>query len=59
VLFGIRIELHRLSDIREQDSVARGLERSLRTMPDVMASYKGLLQVRPKLISYLAGQPQP
>lgn len=54
VLFGIRIEVHRLSDIRQQDSVARGLQRSLRTMPEAMANYKGLLQVRPKLISYLA-----
>lgn len=56
VLFGIRIEAHRLSEIRNDSSIARGLGRALGTMPEPVASYKGLSKVRPKLLAYLAAQ---
>jgi hypothetical protein len=52
-LFGIRIASHPLAVIRQDRALARRLTRALRTMPDAMASYKGLFTARQQLIRLL------
>jgi hypothetical protein len=53
VLFGIRIAVHPLSKIRENRPIAARLGRALATMPEKMASYKGLSAAKGRLISFL------
>lgn len=55
VLFGIRIALHRLDEVAADPMLAAGLGRALRTMPRVMAKYKGLAAIQPALADALAG----
>jgi hypothetical protein len=50
VLFGIRIETRPVADVKTDAALARGLARALRTMPEEMARYKGIAQVREKLV---------
>ncbi len=52
-LFGIRIAIHPLSEIRENHLLASGLARALRTMPEAVVAYKGLVTVRQPLIAFL------
>jgi hypothetical protein len=49
VLFGIRIAMRPLADVKTDLPLARGLARALRTMPEEMARYKGIAAVRDKL----------
>ncbi|MEK7675946.1 MAG: heme-dependent oxidative N-demethylase subunit alpha family protein [Verrucomicrobiota bacterium] len=55
VLFGIRIALHPLADIRNDAEAARRLSRALRTMPEAMAQYKNLAEARSTILNLLAG----
>ena len=55
LLFGIRIVTCRLSDLREEEPVtAAGLHRALATLPEEMARYKNISDVRAELIGLLA-----
>ncbi len=53
VLFGIRIDLHPLSEIRAHVSIGPCLARALETMPEALASYKGLASARAALLRFL------
>jgi hypothetical protein len=53
VLFGIRIAVHPLAEIRRDPVVRRGLLRALKTMPEPMAQYKNIASARSRLISLL------
>jgi hypothetical protein len=55
ILFGIRIELHPLAEIAADQELARRLARALRTMPEELARYKGLVEVRERVIESLGG----
>jgi hypothetical protein len=55
VLFGIRIAVHPLAKIAEDQSLAPRLIRALKTMPEPMAQYKNLAAARQRLISLLNG----
>ena len=58
ILFGIRVTTHRLDELIEIPGVAERLARALRTMPDTMATYKGLSQCRFNLIDQLEQESQ-
>ena len=53
VLFGIRLEVRPLSEVRENRLLADRFRRALQTMPEPMAVYKGLANAREKLIQLL------
>lgn len=53
VLFGIRIVLHSLAELRRDEAAARGLHRALATMPEALAAYKGLASARETLLRLL------
>jgi len=53
ILFGIRLEILALAEIRRHPETARNLQRALRTMPAAVADYKGLTPARDNLISLL------
>jgi hypothetical protein len=46
VLFGIRISMHSLSELKRDSTAAGRLARALRTMPAEVAAYKGLTTAR-------------
>jgi hypothetical protein len=52
VVFGIRISLHRLDEVRHSGGAA-GLRRALETMPAELARYKRLEEIRPELVRLL------
>jgi dimethylamine monooxygenase subunit A len=52
VLFGIRIELHRLDTLANTPAGA-GLRRALATMPAELATYKRLDAIRPQIVGML------
>lgn len=56
ILFGIRVENLRLSELAAHPVARAGLAQALRTMPEPMAHYKGLAPVRSELLEVL-GQP--
>ena len=53
VLFGIRIVNHGLEEVRRSSVLAGRLARALRTMPESVATYKGLAKVRNRVIELL------
>lgn len=53
VLFGIRLVIHPLAEIKKDAAVAKGLRRTLTTMPEAMASYKNLAAARARIIALL------
>ena len=53
VLFGIRLALHPLAEVKAEPALARGLARALQTMPEPMACYKGLSSAREAIIHLL------
>lgn len=53
VLFGIRLAIEPLSKLLGNPEMREGLARSLRTMPDAMARYKGLAAARSAILSML------
>ena len=54
VLFGIRMTVIPLAEVKRQPAAARGLARALRTMPDAMLDYKSLLAAKEELLRLLA-----
>ena len=53
ILFGIRLVIEPLEQLRSNADLASGLARALKTMPDSIARYKGLLSARDRLIELL------
>ncbi len=53
IVFGIRVTLHRLDDVVRESAVAAGLARALASMPEALAAYKGLAEIRPELVRQL------
>lgn len=53
ILFGIRIEMHRLDRILAEPAAAAGLRRALETMPEPLAAYKRIAPVRRELVARL------
>ncbi len=53
VLFGIRIEVHQLTEVCANPRVRAGLGRALATLPATMADYKGLGAIRGELSAWL------
>ena len=53
VLFGIRIQVHPLGQIREQTELRDKLLLALETMPEEMAAYKNLARARPGILQLL------
>ena len=54
ILFGIRVVVHPLDEIRRTPAAANGLRRALETMPEDMAVYKGIAPARESLIRMLS-----
>lgn len=55
ILFGIRVEVHRLDSLAVIPGLAPRIVRSLETMSEEIAAYKGLTRCRSKLIAALRG----
>jgi hypothetical protein len=53
VLFGIRISMHSLVEVKKDATVAERLARALRTMPTEVAAYKGLTTARERVADLL------
>lgn len=53
ILFGIRIALHPLAEVKFDPTATKGLRRALETMPEAMARYKGLATARTRIIELL------
>jgi hypothetical protein len=53
VLFGIRIAMHSLAEVKMDAAAAPKLVRALRTMPAEVAAYKGLAVARDRIIELL------
>lgn len=56
ILFGIRLQILPLSEIRERTEACRGLVRALESMPEEVAEYKGLASSRKHLVELLLGR---
>lgn len=54
VLFGIRIAVHPLEEVRAEPLAATRLRRALQSMPADVARYKGLFEARERLAELLA-----
>ncbi len=54
VLFGIRMTVIPLAEVKRHPAAARGLARALGTMPDAMLDYKSLLAAKEELLQLLA-----
>ncbi|MBL9166845.1 MAG: DUF3445 domain-containing protein [Verrucomicrobiales bacterium] len=55
ILFGLRIQVERLSTVCASDAAAATLRGLLETMPDEVAEYKGLARARAALVRELSG----
>jgi Haem-dependent oxidative N-demethylase, alpha subunit-like len=53
VLFGIRVVVHPLAEVKQDAEAARGLRRALETMPEAMAAYKGIAPARGALLEIM------
>ncbi|MBI3851546.1 MAG: DUF3445 domain-containing protein [Verrucomicrobia bacterium] len=53
ILFGIRIAIHPLAELKKDSTVAERLSRVLQTMPEEMARYKNLATARSTIIALL------
>jgi len=54
VLFGIRLQMVSLAQVKADRGVSDGLRRALDTMPDDLTAYKNLTAVSPALLEYLS-----
>ena len=54
VLFGIRMTVIPLAEVKRHPAAAHGLARALRTMPDTMLDYKSVLAAKAELLRLLA-----
>ena len=55
ILFGIRLVIRPMREIRDQPEARIGMIRALRTMPEAMAAYKGIAPARQRLLELLEG----
>lgn len=53
VLFGIRVEVYPLEDVKADSFARNGLRRALESMPEPVAEYKGLNSARTRIIALL------
>ncbi|MDB6031088.1 MAG: hypothetical protein JWM16_1426 [Verrucomicrobiales bacterium] len=53
ILFGIRVEVIPLAELKREAAPTKGLIRALETMPDDLARYKGLATARNRLLKLL------
>jgi dimethylamine monooxygenase subunit A len=53
VLFGIRIAVHSLSEVKADETARERLMHALRTMPENIAAYKGIAAARGRLLELL------
>jgi hypothetical protein len=53
VLFGIRVVVHSLDEVKQEPAAALKLMRALRTMPAEVAAYKGLAVARDRIVDLL------
>lgn len=53
VLFGIRVEVYPLEDVKMDVAANNGLKRALESMPEPVAEYKGLSSARTRIIALL------
>jgi hypothetical protein len=53
ILFGIRIAVHPLTDLRQDRLIAQRLSRALKTMPEPMAQYKNIAASRDRVLALL------
>ena len=53
VLFGIRITMHPLAEVKRDVVASERLARALRTMPEPVARYKGLAAARGQILEWL------
>jgi hypothetical protein len=53
ILFGIRVVNHAFAEVCADPMARARLRRALETMPDDVASYKGLATIRPRLAGWL------
>ena len=53
VLFGIRIAMHPLAEVKQDATATRRLAHALRTMPEPVAHYKGLSAARGRILELL------
>ncbi|MEX0320551.1 MAG: heme-dependent oxidative N-demethylase subunit alpha family protein [Puniceicoccaceae bacterium] len=53
VLFGIRVTVHPLSEVRADPAARAGLQQALETMPEEMAAYKGISRARERICMLL------
>jgi hypothetical protein len=53
VLFAIRIELMEIAAVHNHATAAHGLSRALRSMPEAVAAYKGIAEIRLELADWL------
>ncbi|MFQ3167681.1 MAG: hypothetical protein ACI8QI_000212 [Limisphaerales bacterium] len=53
ILFGIRLEVFPLAEVRASEQARLGLVEALQTMPDAIADYKNLTAARSRLIELL------
>jgi hypothetical protein len=53
VLFGIRVVMHSLDEVKKEPAAALKLVRALRTMPAEVTAYKGLAVARDRIIELL------
>lgn len=53
ILFGIRLVIEPLAKLRDDPEFVDGLTRAVRTMPEKVATYKGILSSRERLLDLL------
>jgi hypothetical protein len=53
ILFGIRLVIVPMRDIKADETARQGMIRALRTMPEPMARYKGIAPARERLIELM------
>jgi len=55
VLFGIRVDVYPLEEVRQDAAAGNGLKCALESMPEPVAEYKGLSSARQQIIALLTG----
>jgi dimethylamine monooxygenase subunit A len=53
ILFGIRLVIRPMCEIKADPEARQGMIRALRTMPEVMADYKGIAPARERLLELM------
>lgn len=53
ILFGIKLVIIPMQEIKADPAVCKGMTRALQTMPEAMAQYKGIASARMRILSLL------